>query len=199
MLNKFFIGVLFLAVTVAGCATKVSRVDTNTVTDFSGGWNDTDVRLVAQEMIRECLSGIWINDFNRTSGRIPTVIVGTIKNNTFEHIDPRIFISDLEQALINSGKVQFVAAKDARNEVRSERADQQQGDTEPSTIVARGHETGADFMLQGNVNAVQDAVRGKYAMFYQVALELIDMRTNQKRWIGKKEIKKVVVRPQVAP
>lgn len=199
MVHPKFLGIVLLSLAVSGCAgTQVVRTDPALVTDFSGGWNDTDARLVAEEMIRDCLSGNWINDFNRTSGRVPVVIVGTVKNRTYEHISPQLFIKDLEQALINSGKVQFVASKDGRAEIREERADQQ-GNAEPSTISAPGHETGADFMLQGNFNSIQDAVPGKYAMLYQVDLELIDMKTNQKRWIGKKEIKKVVLRPSVRP
>jgi penicillin-binding protein activator len=190
------VAVLFLGLTLGGCTTRVIRTDTSKVTDFSGYWNDTDSRLVAEEMIRDAVSGNWTNDFNRATGRMPTVIVGTIKNNTFEHINSDVFINDLEIALTNSGKVQFVANKDFRQEIRDERADQQSGNTEPSTISAKGHELGADFMLQGSISSVEDAVRGKYAVFYQVNLVLVDMKTNQKRWMGQKEIKKIVIRPQ---
>ena len=177
---------------LSSCATSVTRTDVNKVTDFSGGWNDTDARLVAEAMIKDCLDGRWINDFNKQSQRSPMIIVGTVRNKTLEHIDAQVFIEDLQQALSNSGKVEFVANKDERNEIRAERADQQEGNTEPATISAKGHEIGADFMLQGNIFAIKDAVDGKFAMFYQVSLELIDLKTNQKKWIGKKEIKKVV-------
>src|SRR5205085_1750392 len=107
-----------------GCATKVVRTDVSKVTDFSGGWNDTDVRLVAQEMITEATSGNWINDFNKINGRTPVVIVGAVKNRTFEHISSETFINSLELALTNSGKVTFVSSRDDREEIRSERADQ---------------------------------------------------------------------------
>jgi PBP1b-binding outer membrane lipoprotein LpoB len=120
------------------------------------------------------------------------VIVGTIKNNSHEHINPDLFVASLQKALINSGKVDFVANKFERDEVREERLDQLSGNTELSTISEKGHETGADFMLKGSINSIQDAVEGKFVMFYQVNLELIDMKTNQKRWLGQKEIKKLV-------
>jgi penicillin-binding protein activator len=186
---------IVLALSIAGCATKVIRTDVGKPTDFGGGWNDTDVRLVAEEMIKDALAGSWINDFNKTAGRTPTVIVGSIKNRTFEHISSETFINDLERALISSGKVTFVADKSFREEIRAEREDQLAGNTEPSTIAAKGHETGADFMLQGSINSIKDEVKGKLAVFYQVTLELVDMNTNQKRWVGQKEIKKVVLRP----
>ncbi len=185
---------VLVALVAAGCATKVTRMEPDKVVDFSGGWNDIDARLVAQEMIKDCLSGQWVNEFTQKSGRPPVVIIGAVKNRTFEHIDPGVFIADMERALTNSGKVTFVASKDDREEVRAERADQT-GNTAPATISPKGLETGADFMVQGSVHSIKDAVRGKYAVFYQVTLELVDLKTNQKRWIGQKEIKKVVERP----
>ncbi len=185
---------------VGGCSSnpKVTRQDVIKQIDLSGRWNDSDARMVANEMISACLNSVWINEFNKVSGRTPTVIIGSIKNNSYEHINPEMFTEELQRALINSGKVSFVANKDERVEVRDERVDQAAGNTEPSTISEKGHETGADFMLKGSINAVQDAVKGKYVMFYQVNLELIDMKTNQKRWLGQKEIKKLVERATVS-
>ncbi len=183
---------------LSGCSTKVIREDVNKQIDLSGRWNDTDARMVAEEMIGACLSSSWVNQFNIASGRTPTVIVGTIKNNSYEHINPDVFIESLQRALTNSGRAVFVANKEERVDVRDERADQLQGNTEPASISQKGHETGADFMLKGSINAVQDAVKGKYVMFYQVNLTLIDMKTNQKIWLGQKEIKKQVLRPQAS-
>lgn len=195
---KFFVPVLFLIV-AAGCATKVTRVEPGKVTDLSGGWNDTDARIVAEEMIKDCLANPWVDEFVRGNGRAPVVIVGAVKNRTFEHIDPGVFIADMERALTNSGKVTFVASRDDRAEVRSERADQQAGNTKAATISPKGLETGADFMVQGNIESIKDEVKGKYAVFYQVTLELVDLKTNQKRWIGQQETKKVVEYPSLRP
>jgi penicillin-binding protein activator len=195
-MNRLLLAVCMIFL-LTGCATKVTRTDVNTVTDLSGGWNDTDVRLVAEEMIKDCMDGNWINDFNKATGRAPTVIIGSIRNKTFEHISAEMFTNHLEMALVDSGKVAFIADKSYRDEIRDERADQLTGNTEPSTIAEKGHETGADFMLQGSINSIKDAIKGKQSVFYQVKLELVDMRTNQKRWIGQKEIKKIVDRPSV--
>jgi hypothetical protein len=54
--------VLALSVAAAGCGseTKVTRVDTNVATDFSGRWNDTDSRLVAETMVKESLASPWL-------------------------------------------------------------------------------------------------------------------------------------------
>src|SRR6185503_5802732 len=75
-----FLGIAVLALNlVTGCAsTTVSRVDTASVTDLSGRWNDTDSRLVAEAMIKEAISQPWLDDYTKTKGRQPVVIVGTI-------------------------------------------------------------------------------------------------------------------------
>ena len=176
---------------LAGCNPTVSRVESDTVTDLSGNWNDTDSRLVAQEMIQDVLSRNWLSKFNRDKGKAPTVIVGTVRNLSHEHINTRTFIADMERELINSGEVEFVASADAREEVRSEVKDQDLNATEESRK-AMGNEVGADFMLQGSINSIVDAVSGEQARFYQIDLTLIELGTNRKVWVGQKKIKKTV-------
>jgi penicillin-binding protein activator len=198
-LSWMVVAVGILAVGVAGCGTKVQRTEIDKQIDLSGRWNDTDARMVAEEMIKEALEGSWLSEYNKAEGKDPVVIVGTILNRTHEHINTDVFVQDLERALTNSGRVRFVASKSDREEVREEREDQQLGNTEPSTITAKGHETGADFMLKGSINDVKDVVKGKYVVLYQANLELVDLRTNEKRWYGQKKLKKVVTRPQYAP
>jgi uncharacterized protein (TIGR02722 family) len=190
----YTLGLLFLlslVVLSSGCGTKVTRVDTDTVTDLSGEWNDTDSRLVSREMIDDVLSRPWVSNFTRVNKRPPTVIVGEIRNLSHEHINTRTFISDLERELINSGEIDFVASASERTAVRDERVDQDLHARE-ETRKAMGQETGADFMLQGTINTIIDAVDGEQARFYQVDLTLIDMLSNRKVWIGQKKIKKTI-------
>jgi hypothetical protein len=188
--------VLVLILLVAACAgPSVKRTEVDETIDLSGRWNDTDSRLVAEEMILDCLERPWLERYQTSHpGKAPTVIVATVKNRSHEHINTQVFIKDLERALINSGRVQFVASKDERIELRQEKADQQQGFTDPETQKSIYKEVGADFMLQGSINTIKDEIKGKYVMLYQVNLELIELETNLKRWIGQKEIKKYVKR-----
>ena len=181
-------GLLFL---LAGCNPTVTRVDSDSITDLSGKWNDTDSRLVAQEMIQDVLSRNWLSKFNRSSGKAPTVIVGTVRNLSHEHINTRTFIADMERELINSGEVEFVASAKERDEIRREVKDQDLNATEASRK-AMGQEIGADFMLQGSINTIVDAVSGEQARFYQIDLALIQLGSNRKVWVGQKKIKKTV-------
>jgi uncharacterized protein (TIGR02722 family) len=196
MLNtsKILIASLVITVAAAGltaCGQKVTRVESDTVTDLSGNWNDTDSRLVAEEMIQDALSRAWLPRFNREQGKPPTVIVGEVRNLSHEHINTRTFIADMERALINSGEVEFVASSEERQEIRSERKDQDLHASE-ETRKAMGQETGADFMLKGTINTIVDAVADEQARFYQVDLTLIDLASNRKVWVGQKKIKKTI-------
>lgn len=194
-----FLGAIILtAAGLSGCATKVTRMEPEKVVDISGRWNDTDARLVAEEIIKECLEGDWVAEHNKAVGNDPVVIVGTILNRTHEHINTDVFIQDLERALINSNKVKFVASKIERDEVREEREDQQLGSTNPDTITVKGMETGASYMLKGSINDVKDETKGKYAILYQINVEMINMKTNEKVWLGQKKIKKLVERAKAS-
>jgi uncharacterized protein (TIGR02722 family) len=178
----------------AGCggsSKTVSRVEPNTTIDLSGDWNDADSRLVAEEMIKDVLSRPWLGQFTGAKNKSPNVIVGTVKNRTSEHIATVPFTKDLERELLNSGRVTFVANKEERTEVRDERADQQEN-ASAETMKKFQQETGADFMLRGDISSIIDQEGGDKVKFYQVNLELVNIETNQKVWIGDKKIKKLV-------
>jgi len=186
--------VLGLLVILAGCAStpKVERTAVDTTIDVSGRWNDADSRMVSEEMIRDCLDRPWLEIFRDThGGKRPTVIVGRVRNRSHEHINVQTFVKDLERALINSGRVQFVASKSERAGVREERRDMAKHASE-ETMKGPGEEIGADFMLIGTINTIRDEAGGKAVMFYQTNLELINMSNNVKAWIGEKKIKKVI-------
>jgi uncharacterized protein (TIGR02722 family) len=177
----------------SGCAAPraVQRVSVDEVRDLSGRWNDTDSRLVAEEMVGDVLRRPWLSDFKAKAGRNPVVIVGEVRNLSSEHIEMGTFVKDIERELINSGVVRFVASSAERSEVRSERLDQQSFSTEESAKRLAA-ETGADYMLKGGIKTLIDAVDGQQVKFYQTDMELIHVENNEKVWIGSKKIKKVV-------
>jgi len=178
---------------VSGCGheTKVTRVDTGTVTDLSGRWNDTDSQMVAEAMVKEALSNPWLGNFTKGKNRQPVVIVGTVLNKSHEHINVQTFVNDLERELTNSQKVTFVAAKGEREEVREERREQAVHARE-DTQKAPGKEIGADYMMRGSIATILDEQDGAKAVFYQVDLEMVDLENNVKSWFGQKKIKKVI-------
>lgn len=191
----FAFSMLMLAVLIAGCGSnrKVTRVDSGEVIDLSGRWNDTDSRLVSNEMITDLLSAKWIPIYeNRHNNKRPVIVVGTITNKSHEHIDSDMFIKDIERAIIKNGSVRLVQAGAKREELRAEREDQNTGYVSQETAKRWGLELGADFMLQGTINSIVDSYKKNKVVAYQVDLELTDLETNEVVWMGDKKIKKTV-------
>ncbi|PWJ69961.1 MULTISPECIES: penicillin-binding protein activator LpoB [unclassified Fibrobacter] len=176
-----------------GNSKKVTRLDAGSTTDLSGKWNDTDSRLVAEEMIPSCLNSGKISKAIAEMGRTPTVVIGKVKNKSHEHISVETFIKDMERVLINSGEVDFVAGATERQALRDEVMDQRGNATE-ETAKELGMETGADWMLTGSINTIVDQEGGQAVIFYQVDLELTDLQSHKKLWIGDKKIKKFISR-----
>ena len=168
-------------------------MDAAEVKDLSGAWNDTDSQQVSEEMIKDVLNRTWLSEFSRVQNRQPAVIVGEVSNLSHEHINVNTFVADMERALINSDKVQFVASSSERDEIRGERKDQDLNASE-ATRKAMGQEKGADFMLKGTINTIIDASGKTQLRFYQVDLTLISLADNRKVWVGQKKIKKLVER-----
>ncbi len=185
---------LIVGFTTSSCRHRVERVDTDEQIDLSGRWNDTDSRLVAEEMVSQVLSGDWIANHQRThSGQKPVVIVGLVYNNTSEHIDANTFIKDVEKAFVKSGKVRLVQAGEKREALRKERAAQQDF-AASETAKKWGRELGADYMLQGDIASITDQYKREKVVYYQTSLELSDLESNEVVWIGDKKLKKYVVK-----
>lgn len=194
-MKYLLISLVIISTLITGCGPSqtVNRVGADTTTDLSGRWNDTDARLVSEEMISDAVSKPWLDQFYQNHEEAPIAIVGRVRNETMEHIDTEVFTKEMERAFVNSGRVQVVASSQEREQLREERQDQQSYSSYETTS-ALANELGADFMLIGNISSIVDeSVSGKEAaIFYTVNLELVDVETNRKVWIGNKKIKKFI-------
>jgi penicillin-binding protein activator len=184
------------AVLPLACAQTVTRIDPSAVTDLSGRWNDTDSRLVANELIASSLAEPWLRRYTEASGgNAPVLIVGSFRNRTMEHIPVNTFVKDLERAYITSGAVRVVASSDERSEIRDERADQQEN-ASAATRARMAQETGARYMLQGNIESIEDREGRERVIYYQIDATLVDLQSNERVWAGQKQIKKVITQPR---
>lgn len=193
----FFVLVLILA----GCSSSpsVKRVAEEEQIDLSGYWNDTDVRIVCDNLVSDCLNSPVVSkrltEYEVKNGSLPVVIVGQFRNTSDEHIDVSVISKRMEAALLNSGKVDFVASSSERDDLRQERIEQQSWASE-ETAKALANEIGADFMLIGSVKAVVDQIDRKAVRNYFVYAEMIEIETGKKIWIGENsEIKKYIKYP----
>jgi uncharacterized protein (TIGR02722 family) len=177
---------------LGSCTTKVARVSSDSTIDLTGRWNDTDSRLVADEMINDCLNQRWLFKYQERK-TTPKVIIGEIVNKTHEHISVETFTGNMQRAFINAGKVDFVASTTERGQLRDEKQDQQEN-ASVETRKSQGEETGADVMLIGTLSQIVDQEGNRAVNYYQVNLELVELQTHMKVWIGEKKIKKYVER-----
>ena len=201
-MKKIYAVLLCLLFLFPGCSDmpKVKRVDAGTRIDLSGRWNDTDVRLVCESLIRDCLASPRVAQFiqqysNEHKGMLPAVLVGNFKNESSEHIDTAIITIIMESTIVNSGKLDFVAGGDTRAEIRTERQDQQSNASE-ATAAALGFETGAALLMTGSVRSIVDRAGNTTVRSYFVNAELTNIVTNTRLWMGNNnEIKKVIQQP----
>lgn len=193
---KYSFRLIVIAMTVFvgfSCSRQVTRVSPDQQIDLSGRWNDTDSKLTAEALIEQLLNQNWIEDYNQEFNRKPVVIVGLITNKSSEHIDSDTYIKDIEKAILNDSRVRLVQAGAKREELRQERADQQDFAAK-ATIKKWGQELGADFILQGDISSIIDSYKKEKVRYYQLNLELTNLETNELVWLGDKKIKKYVNR-----
>ncbi|TVR77762.1 MAG: penicillin-binding protein activator LpoB [Chitinophagaceae bacterium] len=187
---SFLLAAVFI---LASCSTSrtVERIDPSETIDLSGRWNDTDSRLVAEEMVNDALNRPWRTRFETRNNREPVIVVGLVRNRSHEHIASETFIRNIERSFINSGLIRLVVGGDARDELREERADQTEFASE-SSAARWAKELGADYIMQGTINSIVDSYRNRKTVTYQVNLSMTDIETNEIVWLGEKAIKKFI-------
>lgn len=173
------------------CSRKVMRIDPNNNIDLSGRWNDSDSRTVAESMTNELLNSDKFKDYSKEEGKKPAIMVGLILNKTSEHIDADNFIKKIEVTIFNSGIADMVESEKFRDDLRQERA-QQQDFASRETAARWGMELGADLMLFGEMTSETDVYNKQRVVNYIVTLFLTDVETNKRVWYGQKEIKKYI-------
>jgi hypothetical protein len=153
-------------------APQVTRLDTGFQLDLSGRWNDSDVRQVCATLINDCLNSPRVNQLiqqysTRNNGALPTCLVGSFRNTSDEHIDMSIISKAMEIAIVNSGKLKFVATA--------------------------GNEIEANFILTGSVQTIVEKAGNTFVRSYFVNAELTNIDTSTRLWMGtNNEIKKVI-------
>ena len=201
-MKRFFsvISLSILIISLLGACSshpRVTRVDAESQVDLTGRWNDYDVRMVCESLINDVLSSPRVTQFIRdfsaqNEGRFPAVLVGNFRNDSSERIDTSIISRSMEVTIVNTGRLDFVAGGDTRQEIRSERQDQQAHASEV-TAASLGNETGAALLLTGSVNSIVEQSGRTTVRSYFVNAELTDIETNARIWMGENnEIKKVI-------
>lgn len=192
------LALLISSSSMVACGPKksVTRTDSKSTEggDLSGYWNDIDANLVAAEMIKDCMGRPWSADHQSANGGNKAIVklMGVIKRTDDRNVNEQYFSKQLEKELLNSGRVRVVAAAGQDDINVAERA-RQGVHASDETVKSQGNETGADFTLQTVINSQNETDgAGKSVRAYLVNMELVNVETNEKVWIGEKSIRKVV-------
>jgi hypothetical protein len=190
--SKLWSMILFVVtgLVLVACDTTGSKMSAD-VNDTGVKWTDTDSRLMAEVMVRDVLSSDWLDSFIQSAGKKPVVIVGTVRNLSRESINTDTIVVDVEHEIINSGKVGYIASSTARDELRKEISEKEQHITD-AIHRALGEDAGADYMLNGSINSMYDAISGDRVRVYQIDLGLIELSSNRKVWTGQRKIRKMI-------
>lgn len=167
--------------------------------DLSGYWNDRDARQVAESMIAQALRDPWVTEFQaRNGGRRPVIkLRGVIKRTDDRNVNELYFTKQVERALLRSRRVRVVAA-DVQEDVNVRERERQMRHASDETAKSMGEEVGADFTLQTFVNSQNETDGGgRSVRAYLVQMELLDVQTNEKVWIGEEPIRKVIEQDSV--
>lgn len=160
---------------------NVKRVGSDAVVDLTGYWNDTDVKLVSDTIIADCMNSARIANFPVSFGRLPIVTIGEFKNESDEHMDLSILSTKLRTAIINSGKADFIVSREDRADARMEQKEQARNANQ-TQAAAIANEDAADFLLRGSVRTiVQKSGKENFRVYY-VTVEMVDVESQRIIW-----------------
>ena len=147
-------------------------------------WSETDMQVVAESLVKSMLSHPSLRDAKRP----PVVMVTNLQNKTSEHIDTQSIMDMIRVELMKSGKVGFID-KDARGDIADEYA-YQEGNVGEETRKEKGGQIGADFIVNGRLDSIVQAVGKDKTVYYKVTLNLTNLKTSMMVWSDQKQIRK---------
>ena len=159
--------------------------DVNKENLLNDQWSETDMQIIVKSMVDSLVQHPAISN----AKKIPIVIVTNLQNKTSEHIDTQSIMDMVRVELTNSGKVAFID-KEARGDISNEYDYQNSGTVSGETKKSPGGQIGADFIINGRLDAiVQEAGKDK-SVFYKLTLNLTNLKTSIITWTNHKQIRK---------
>ena len=195
--KKLFVGSLFLPFALfVACAPPpgnqtVQYVNPQTSKPMTLALEYKDFQRAALELVQKMLkSGV----LNHPGGGRYVIAVATIKNDTTQRIDADQLLSDIKEALLESGKVVISSAVSTTDqekmlqEIRKLRGNEE---FNQATIPGKGQLIAPDYLLAGKIIERDYYIGDKKYVEYYFILKLIDTKTGLIYWEGKEVIGKV--------
>lgn len=172
----------------AGCvSTKKGYSDVNEKLVVGTRWSDTDNQEVAKEIVKKALFSAWLG---RVKNGPPKVGVGKIRNLTSEEIDTSALVNFMQDELINSGKVSFVANDESTRSAIDAEVARQETHTKSSERTEAGQQAGIQYIFQGDISSKTEQDEDVKFVNYQVNFKLINLQSTQIEWSGQHRLRK---------
>ncbi|TNC81846.1 MAG: penicillin-binding protein activator LpoB [Oleiphilus sp.] len=188
-LTKLFV-VLVASLVLSACANgpKISYGDATAVETTTTDFGSTDLQTIAATLVDDLLSFPPITQMTAT--RRPVMFVDKIKNKTTEHIDTESITDTVQTKILKSGKFRFVDMTAVRQIQEQLNFQMDSGMVDPGKAVAFGKQTGAEFMLYGNMSSIVKRNDSTKDVYYKFTMKMVNLETGIMEWAGEKEIRK---------
>jgi penicillin-binding protein activator len=181
------------AALLGACSTETTVLDPNNPENFNEKWGFTDIKATTQKMVSSMLSS---PPLSQRSDR-PVLVYYGMANRTNEHIDTQQLYNAVSTVLLQSGKVQFVDISQRQN-IAEEVGYQQSGNVSPETARRLGEQTGAEFLLTGDLSSITKNDSNKRLVYYQVIMKLTNLKSSLIEWQDMQEFARERNRPSTS-
>jgi len=201
-MNRYLITLSLLALAFApGCGTTSygNPKDEETV---NRNWGQTDLQMVTQEMVKSLLETPSLSykaDPSKGQDQRIRLYMGSVKNETAEHIDTAAITDLVRTDLFSSGKFRFVGDPHGQQEVSDQvKFQTEAGKVDPVQVKNFGKQLGAEVVIYGSLRSIEKTkgrsiqtggVKTEH-VYYLLILNCVDVETNEIVWTDKKEITK---------
>ncbi len=187
MMNKSALALAAgLALMASGCATQVSYGDARETETVTVDYGASDLQSMANKMVQSLLTSPGA----REAGGRPVLFVDNLRNKTSEHIDTEAITDTVRTRLLRSGKFRFVDMSRVQAVKQQLEYQSQSGMVDPAAMVRLGKQTGAQYMLYGNLSSIVKDNGKVKDVYYQMTMNLMELKSGELVWADQQEIRK---------
>ena len=188
--------VLGFMVTVVSCGprgfVRGSYDDVRRDNLLTDTWSESDM----QQAVQQLSASLMRHPAIANASRPPVVLLNRIRNHTGEHIDTHSILDMLRVEVSREGRLVFVDGE-ARDDIAAEYEYQHSGMVSAETAKGPGGQVGADFMLTGRMESIEQRAGRDKTVYYKLTLNLTNLQTSLILWTDYKEIRKVFRKQRV--
>lgn len=174
------LGVMFVIIfLISGCSPSSETVKDKNIPERDLTFDEKDSEYIADTLISSSLLAEWNTNFSKK--RKPTIVVGKIANESIEVLDVSLIAKNLERSLLNSGEVSFIASKEKRESIRTDRKNQDDF-TGKDKFIKYLKPLKADFFMSGQINSQIDSSVSPILKKYELSLNIINTKNATVVW-----------------